>query len=507
MRLFPTPPTSDRALFLLTLIALVPRLLAALFSQGYFAHDDHFLVIEAADSWVKGYDYNDWLPWNQGGNPRPSGHSYVYVGAHYLLFSALDSVGLNDPKAMMVIVRLLHALLSLVVVRTGYRIALRISDERTAWQCGLLLALFFFMPFLAVRNLFEVVCIPFLMLGAWQLVKDAHGPTLKQALLAGLWIGLAVNIRFQTIVFAAAPGIVLLFGRWRQALAYGIGVFLPLLILQGSIDYFIWGRPFAEIGEYVFYNMANATTYFDQPWWFYMPWLAGVFIPPLSLFVFFGFLKDWRRHLLLWLPVVFFIAFHSWHPNKQERFITTVLPLFFVFGFCAWERWRQSSRWWSTREGAWRGILRWTWAFNIVLLMGLLFTYSKRSRCEAMYALRDVPGITGIIIEDTFEKEPPQAPLFYLGDYKPGILYFSDPGMDQRAAWNAADAHRRPNTVCFVGKEDLAQRRMAMERQLGSLTFVAEAGPGLVDRIVHWLNPINRNETITVYRLQLEPRP
>ncbi|MCB0770968.1 MAG: hypothetical protein KDC00_11265, partial [Flavobacteriales bacterium] len=89
----------------LTLIALVPRLLAAVFSQGYFAHDDHFLVIEAAGSWVDGFDYNNWLPWNQGDAPRPSGHSFFYVGLHYLLISFLKTIGITDPKQLMIVVR------------------------------------------------------------------------------------------------------------------------------------------------------------------------------------------------------------------------------------------------------------------------------------------------------------------------------------------------------------------------------------------------------------------
>ena len=81
-KLFDRPEA--RPLFVLTVIALVPRLVAAFFSQGYFAHDDHFLVIEAASSWADGFDYNNWLPWNQGPDPRPTGHSFFYVGLHYL---------------------------------------------------------------------------------------------------------------------------------------------------------------------------------------------------------------------------------------------------------------------------------------------------------------------------------------------------------------------------------------------------------------------------------------
>ena len=45
---------------------LVVRLIAAVFSQGYGMHDDHFLIIEASTSWVYGYDYNGWLPWSAG---------------------------------------------------------------------------------------------------------------------------------------------------------------------------------------------------------------------------------------------------------------------------------------------------------------------------------------------------------------------------------------------------------------------------------------------------------
>ena len=77
--LWNTPPA--RALYVLTLVALVPRLIAVFLSPGYFAHDDHFLIIEAAASWVAGHDYNYWLPWNQGPNPTPSGHSSPRVAA------------------------------------------------------------------------------------------------------------------------------------------------------------------------------------------------------------------------------------------------------------------------------------------------------------------------------------------------------------------------------------------------------------------------------------------
>jgi len=491
----------DRPLAALTLIALVPRLLAAVFSGGYFAHDDHFLIVEAAGSWVDGYDYNYWLPWNQVEDPRPSGHSFFYVGLHYLLFSLLKGIGLTDPKAMMVVVRLLHALWSLVVVRVGYRIALRLSNEHIAWNTGLFLALFYFMPFLAVRNLVEVACIPFLMLGAWRLVKDPEGPTVRDVVWAGVFIGLAVNVRFQTLFFAAGPGLALLIQRrWWPAIVYGLGVALPLAVIQGSIDGFLWGRPFAELGEYVFYNINNTTTYGVLPWYNYLLLLAGIFIPPLSVAVLFGYFRR-TAPLLLWLPLLLFLAIHSYFPNKQERFLLPMVPLFFVVGYTSWELWRSTSEWWQQRAGLWRGGVRFVWALNTVVLVVLCFSYSKRSRVEAMYALREQPPERGILVEDSAEGEAPMPPLFYLGKWDIAVIPWTGTPGDLPALLKTWEASGTLDVVLFIGEEQLDQRIRTTEATLGPLTVIGRAEPGLLDRTVHWLNPVNRNETIVIARV------
>jgi hypothetical protein len=485
----------------LTLIALVPRLLAAVFSQGYFAHDDHFLVIEAAGSWVAGFDYNNWLPWNQGDAPRPSGHSFFYVGLHYLLLSFLKTIGITDPKHLMIVVRLLHALWSLVIVRTGYRIALHLSDPTIAWRTGLFLALFFFMPFLSVRNLVEVACIPFLMLGAWRLIRTADSPRPRDLLMAGVWIGLAVNVRFQTLFFAAGPGLVLLFQRrWSSALVYGLGILLPLGLIQSGVDLFLWGRPFAEIQEYVMYNMANTTTYFDQPWYNYLLLLLGIYLPLVGAAVMFGFFRK-PAPLLIWVPVLLFLVIHSYFPNKQERFILPIVPLFFTLGYTSWELWRESSSWWQRNSKLWHGQLVVAWTLNTVLLVVLAFSYSKRSRVEAMWGLRNEPGIRTLLIEDTVEGEAPMPPLFFLGQWDVWVEPWTDPAADLPARLAQFPVERMPNVVLFIGKEQLPERLARVEEAIGPLDILFEAEPGLVDKVVHWLNPVNRNETIVVARI------
>lgn len=497
-RFWSTPPAD--AIRVLTLIALVPRLVAALFSPGYFAHDDHFLIIEAAASWVNGFDYNDWLPWNRPEGAEPSGHSFFYVGFHYLLFSALKAIGITDPKSLMLVVRVLHALWSLIVVRVGYRIAGRLADARVAWQAGLFLALFCFMPFLAVRNLVEVVCIPFLMIGAWHLVKRDE-LSWKDALVAGAWIGVAMNVRFQVIFFAAGPGLAfLLQRRWPHAVAYGFGVALPLAIIQGSLDLFLWGRPFVEITQYVLYNLDNSTTYGVLPWYNYLLLLAGLLIPPLSLSVLFGFFR-YPKPLLLWLPLLLFLGFHSWFPNKQERFLLPMVPLFFVLGYAGWERWREASAWWKGRASLWNGALVFVWALNMLILPVLGTTYSKRSRVEALYALRDAGPVTGLIIEDSYEGEAPMPPLFYLGQWNMTVLPWTERTADLDSALVAKSDRPRPNTVLFFGEEELEARKQRIEAVMGPLRVIGSAEPGFMDRLVHRLNPVNRNETIIIAKV------
>ena len=489
----------DRPLAALTVIAVLPRLLAAIFSQGYFAHDDHFLIIEAAGSWVQAPEYSSWLPWNQVGVPHPSGHSMVYVGLHFLLFSVLDGIGITDPKSVMIVVRLFHAFFSLIVVRVGYRIALQLGGTAIAWRTGLFLALFYFMPFLAVRNLVEVVCIPFLMLGSWWLLKD-EARSIRSILIAGIWIGLAINIRFQTIFFAAGPGLVLLLmRRWIPAVTYGLGVALPLVVLQGGIDLFLWGRPFAELAEYVLYNMANTTTYFDQPWYNYLLLLLGIFIPFFSVAVFFGFFRR-TTPLVIWLPVLLFLAIHSYFPNKQERFLLPIVPLFFVIGYVAWEQWRLSSSWWSKHSGLWRGVLGFTWTVNIMALLLITFSSSKRSRVEALYGLRGQPDVRGLVIEDTFKGTAPMAPLFYAGIWDRPIQPYTDSTLALAEVLAAYPEPVRPNIVLFIGEESLTERMARIEKTMGPLTVLYRAEPGALDRLVHWLNPVNRNESITVAR-------
>ena len=89
-------------------VALLLRLVAAIFARGYGMFDDHHCVIEEAGALADGVDRLGWLPGSPN-NAGPAGLNLVYMGLHYLLFTLLNAVGLTAPDAKMYAVRALHA--------------------------------------------------------------------------------------------------------------------------------------------------------------------------------------------------------------------------------------------------------------------------------------------------------------------------------------------------------------------------------------------------------------
>ena len=81
------------------------------------------------------------------------------------------------------------------------------------------------------------------------------------------------------------------------------------------------------------------------------------------------------------------------------------------------------------------------------------------------------------------------------------VLPWTDSTADLDSALLAKSDRPRPNTVLFFGEEQLELRKGKLEEVLGPLEVIGRAEPGFMDRLVHWLNPVNRNETIVIARV------
>lgn len=478
-------------------IGFILRLIAVLFAKGYGMHDDHFLIIEAAQSWVDGYDYNDWLPSNS--DSEPSGHSFFYVGLHYLLFEFLELINIYSPDIKMYIVRFLHAVYSLSVIYLGYKITILISTKHIAKHIALLLACFWFLPWLSVHNMVEFVCIPPLMYATYMLLKYQKKQFYKYILLAGLIGGLAVGIRYQSVLFLFGLGVVLLLQKKLiPAIIFGISALVSFFITQGS-DLFIWGKPFAELEQYIVYNLENSTTYFAKPWYMYLLTVAGLLIPPISIFFCFGYLRLWKKHLLLFLPSLLFFAFHSYFPNKQERFIIPILPFVFILGFIGWIEFKNKSQFWLKNSK----LIKSFWIFfiviNTILLSILSTSYMKRSRVETMLYLSKKTDLTNYIWECSHRGDYLLPPNFYAGKYYKYAWTTSEKRIKRFT--KSYERLNSPNYIVFVEDVNLEKRIKEAEKIFPHLKYETTIEAGFLDRILHNLNPHNKFEKFYIYKI------
>jgi hypothetical protein len=494
---------NERPLLLIMALGIVFRLLAVIFARGWGMIDDHFLVIESAQSWVDGYDYNSWLPGSPG-NSGPTGHNFFYPGLHFLLFSFFKFIHLNDPDLKMYIVRFINASWSLITIYFGFKIAEKLADKRSARMVGILLALLWFMPWVSVRDLVEVICIPFLVLAVWFIVsRDEHSGQTSAYFLAGLFLGLAFDLRPQTLFFSSGLVLAVLIKRkWKEAVTLILGALIPVVLIQGLVDYFIWGRPFVEVIAYVKGNIQSAQDYITLPWYNYFLVVFGILIPPVSLMLFFGFLRTWKKYLLIFIPVVVFFIFHSWFPNKQERFILPILPFIIITGVIGWNEFQERSKFWIDHKRLLRGSWIFFWILNLALLIPVTVVYSKRARVESMRYLSKYKDVKFILIADA-DNNPELFPRFYMGQW-PGI-YDTFEGNENSMTMMERVARKKPvknypRFIFFTGSRLHPETIIQARKTYPFLVYETTIEPGVIDKVMHRLNPINVSRRVFIYR-------
>ena len=471
------------------IVGLFFRVLTAVFSEGYGMHDDHFLTVETPSSWVHHVDEGGWLPWSKEFKGVPQGHSFTYVGLNFLFFKTCNFIGINDPKLLMVINRLFHAVLSILVVYFGIKITEKVSNRKNALKVGWILSLLWLMPFMSVRNLVEMVSIPFLMWGMWWLLKGEQSK--KVFIYAGLLIGFAISFRFQIAVFTVGVAGYYLFKRQFLAFFYfSLGNVLAFCLTQGPVDYYIWGYPFAEFIAYVDYNLHQGTQYLPNTNYFmYFYVLFGVLLFPFGLLIGTGFFRSVKKQLFLFVPTAAFILFHTFYPNRQERFILSILPFFIILGVIGFETLRLRPFW----NKAWNFSWKFFWVLNIPLLLFFTVASTKKSRIDAMYSLYGTNKINPkILMEGSGDAATSLMPKFYANKW---FATFKD------VKEKTIDTTFHADYIFFSGKGNLNERVSFYKKQYPHLHLYKVCAPSTIDQIVHDLNPRNVNEYIEVWKI------
>jgi hypothetical protein len=153
---------------------------------------------------------------------------------------------------------------------------------------------------------------------------------------------------------------------------------------------------------------------------------------------------------------------------------------------------------------AWKKIIAGGWVFfwiiNLLLLPFFSTMYSKKARVEAMVYLSQYENISTLVLEDSNRGYASMMPLFYLKQWPQTIMVaenhpYSDYPIDP--VLNEAIV---PDFVLFFDSKNLDERLKTANEFFPDLVFEKKIEPGLIDELIHWLNPINANQTIYIYR-------
>ena len=329
----------------------------------------------------------------------------------------------------------------------------------------------------------------------------------------------AGGIKFQKISaeklqqnIQAGLGMVLFFQkRWQQVFLFGIGVVLSIFLVQGGIDYFVWGRPFIQFEAYTLYNLSNAYNYIIGPWYNYLILIPGLLVPPLGLFLFFGYFLAFRKHPILFYPALLFIIFHSLFPNKQERFILPVVPFVLMAGILCWTQFYENSKFWQSRTRLYKGLIRFSVIANCVLLVFLTPASTKISLMDAMTYLSEKNGDHPIVFENTNSNSPIILPRFYLRHWVGYTVLMRDSEFLQIPALFSGNQLSVKDSlpvdlgdfkyVVFGQVDNLETRVANFEKSHGKIVFEAHIRSSYLDDFMHWLNPFgNKSQDCFVYK-------
>lgn len=309
-------------------IQLGITLVTCAFSVGYFHPDEHVQILELA-SYKLGITRAGELPWEYGRAMRP----FLQPAACFAVLRGLRAIGLEDPFTSAAILRVLHALVSLLAVRRLLARTLpRVPEEaRRAHVVAMCLA--GYLPYLFARTSSENLSGALLALAVAELLGRDDERTPGRMLGAGLALGLAFEARYQTGLASAGIGLWLLVfrrDRPREIAALVVGA-LPAFALGALADAWGYGRWVFPAVNYVKVNVFEgvAAEFGREPFvaYLYLP-IANVFVIPAAVTVLAALIHVARRPRdLLSFAVGVFVLGHSALSHKEERFVFPVAIL------------------------------------------------------------------------------------------------------------------------------------------------------------------------------------
>lgn len=255
---------------------------------------------------------------------------------HFVAQAALKA-GIESPYWQYRMVIFILGCLSLVILLFSFLKYIKdenLNDRSSLILLGML-ALYFAAPFGLTRPMFEAVAAPWLTLAAVFAIKYDREARLSDLLWGVTFVSVAFALRQQLGMCALVfIWLTLIKKNYRHFfLASGLGLFW--FVLAGIPDYFLRGQFHFSLLNLTVYNYKHGSEYGKQSVLYYP---AVIFV--IALVPFFiakypkSFLKvQWTKYRSLYVVLFLFVFLHSLFPNKWERFLISLLPLFVLILF------------------------------------------------------------------------------------------------------------------------------------------------------------------------------
>lgn len=196
----------------------------------------------------------------------------------------------------------------------------------------LMFGFFFLAPFSFTRPMFETLAAPWVALSALFASRYDHLELRKDLLRSVVFISIAFMMRQQVGICALALLILPLLKKHRADFVWASLIGLLFFILLGVPDYFLRGEFHYSLFAILKYNVAYGSSYATHPIYTYPVLIFFLCFGPWWIMRFpSGF---WRDHLKKyraeWLMLLLFVVLHSSFPQKWERFLISMIPLFII---------------------------------------------------------------------------------------------------------------------------------------------------------------------------------
>lgn len=204
------------------------------------------------------------------------------------------------------------------------------------------------------------------------------------------------------------------------------------------------------------------------------------------------------------LPALLFFAFHSYFPNKQERFVLPCIPFFFMAGMAGWHWVEQQSTYWKNHPKLLRGSWTFFWVVNTLLLVLLTPSSSKIARVDAMtWLYHNQHRWSHYMIEQSPAWNIVIPPLFYSDNYSvnPYVISGEKPA-DIVFAELKAQNLPLPEFILFAEKKDLEARIERVKPYVKGLTYETTIESSYLDKTMAWLNPVNADLKYYIYKVE-----